>query len=247
MDDRQPRCVRGRRAPDAARHEAARAPRLRGDRTGAGRRVRAAAHLAARCRGGRARDRVRALDPAARHRALVPARRARAAARAHRHGRRRPRAPLLHALLRRRRAGARPVRRAAARLRGRDARPRHLRRRVPAVHVLGGDERALVPPHRPLHRPEGEPRRGPAGAHRHDVRRPRDARRPRGARRRRRHELARRAHRPAGHGPGGRMGHRAGARRRDLEERARAVPLLAARPRWPRPPRSPRTCTPPRW
>ena len=53
---------------------------------------------------GDAGRRVRAVDPAARHRVLVPDRRARPAARPHRHRRRRARAALLHALLRRRRA-----------------------------------------------------------------------------------------------------------------------------------------------
>ena len=236
LNDRQPRCVRGTRARHPLRHEAARPPGLRRHRAAARRGVRAAAHLAARRARRNPRRRDRAVDPHARHRPELPARRARAAARAHRHRHRRARTALLHPLLQRRRAGARALRGAAARIRGRHVRPRHRRRRLHPVHVLGSHERALVPAHRPLHRPQREPWCGTAGPHRDDVRRARDARRPRHPLGRGRHDVARRAHREPGHRRRGRVGDRPHPRGRDLEERPRAVPLLASRPRWPRRP-----------
>ena len=237
VNDRQPRCVRGRRAPHAPRHEAARPPGLRGHRAGARRRVRAAAHLAARRGRRRARRRDRAMDPQ-----LDIALSFRLDALA-----------LLLALIVTG-VGALvllycmhyfsddepALGRFAALLlafAGRHVRPRHLRRRLPPVHVLGGDERALVPAHRPLHRPEGEPWCGTAGAHRHDVRRARDARRPRHARRRR----AARARSPSSSRTRSRARRPSGASPSCSSVRSRRARSCRSTsgcpPRWPRPPR----------
>ena len=169
-----------------------------------------------------------------RARARVPTRRPVVAAVPHRRRHRRPRARLLLRVLLRRGAGPGPFRRLPARLRRRDARPRHGRRPARALPVLGGHDGAELPAHRAPPREQVEPHRRHRGPRRDDLRRPGHARRPHHHRRIGRHL-------PAVPDPRGSRRRPARRRRRDGRRRrpraprgaeqvgARAVPLLAAR------------------
>ena len=169
------------------------------------------------------------LDPAARHRAVDAHGHARLAHGPHRHGRRRARDALLPLVLPRQERGTRPVRRRAAGLRRRDVRARAHRRPRRARDVLGGHERPVVPAHRVLQPPRGEPPRGAAGTPRHDARRTRHADRRRAARRRRRHVEHLDDPRRGADRPGRRRRPGADPRRRAQQVGDLPVPLLAAR------------------
>lgn len=101
------------------------------------------------------------------------------AARPHRYRHRLSRPAVLRHLLLAHRPRGRPLRRCAHRVRRCHVRPRHRRRRLPVVRHVGGDERLLLPAHRPLHEPPRQPRCGPRSPDHDDRRWPRHARRPR--------------------------------------------------------------------
>ena len=121
-----------------------------------------------------------------------------------------------------------PLRRRLRRLRRRHARPGPGRRRVDAVHLLGGHDDHVVPPHRARRRDARGPGRRPPGPPGHRGRWPGPARRPGHRVPGGRHHRPRRAG-PGRHVPGRRAG-RPGPdpHRRHGQVGPGAVPVLAA-------------------
>ena len=236
MDDRQPRCVRGRRAPDAARHEAARAPRLRGHRPACPPPSSCCCSPGCpACVAGDARGRVRAVDPAARHRAARSgSTRSRCSSRSSSRASARSccsTACTTSPTTSRRSAGSRrccspsrascsasspPTTCSCCSCSGR----RRACSRTSSSATTPAGRRAAVP------RCRRSPSRRSAASRCSSASWCSSS-------------PAARARSPSSSphpvtGAAAEWAHRARARRRDLEERARAVPLLAARPRWPR-------------
>ena len=218
-----PYAVRRRVSGDSDSREAAGSPSLP---RGGGR---AARGLRARSRGWTRAGRARRVGATAGPRDRSAPRRALVGARAHRHGSWLAGAALLHALFSRLRGGPRPVLRHPARFRGSDVRSRARGRRVLVVRALGGDQRLLLPPHRSLHRQEGEPKRRAPGLARHHDRRAGDACRPRDSRGADRHlqYFGHHRRRTARNPCDGRR--HARARRGAVEVGDLPVPLLASR------------------